>query len=174
MMGERAVTQEGSPPVARVLADSAALRREALSDVGGRSASSRGLRRGRVVRCRTRQSCRQTRRARLREGPIAPASGVRSHPLERCGYNLTPLGVSPRLTVARRSAAAFDWAITWSPLIGLTVVSRSPWKTMVGTAALPCRRDPPAMEPPCRIAAKAEGTSLAAPQASPEWTPIAA
>jgi hypothetical protein len=55
----------------------------------------------------------------------------------------------------------------------LTVLSRSPWKTMVGMvfwvsdlAAL--------TRAPSRIAFSAEGKSLAAPQGSPECTPTAA
>ena len=47
---------------------------------GGRSASSRGWRRGRAARCRIPQGFRRTMRDRRREGPIARASAARSHP----------------------------------------------------------------------------------------------
>lgn len=54
---------------------------------------------------------------------------------------------------------------------GRTVRSASPWNTMVGTVGpLPLGR----IVPPPPMAAKADGMSLAAPQASPEWTPTAA
>lgn len=77
---------------------------------------------------------------------------------------------SPRVTAGCSRAVPFDCAITCSPLTGATVLSRSPWKTMVGTVCpVPARTGPP-----CFMAAKAEGMSLAAPQASPEWTPTAA
>jgi hypothetical protein len=72
-----------------------------------------------------------------------------------------------------------DCATTESAFLGLTVVSLSPWKTIVGTIrgfdpAGPlrvCLGDEPPL--PC-IAANAEGRSRAAPQARPECTPIAA
>src|ERR1700738_568716 len=72
-----------------------------------------------------------------------------------------------------------DCATTKSAFLGLTVVSLSPWKTMAGTTsgfdpAGPVRARLGAGPPlPC-IAANAEGMSRAAPQASPECTPIAA
>ena len=49
--------------------------------------------------------------------------------------------------------------------------SASPWKTIVGTVGPePLGR----VVPPPPIAAKADGMSLAAPHANPEWTPTAA
>ncbi len=66
------------------------------------------------------------------------------------------------------SAVASRAATILSALTGATIPSLSPWKTITGTA-------PPAGGlPPVRIAANAEATSCAAPNAIPEWMPTPA
>src|ERR1700759_3660131 len=103
-------------------------------------------------------------------------------PLESaCSMRLyaSPPATWPFSTRLLSDAPRPDCATTASALLGLTVVSLSPWKTIVGTtrgadpegAVVPFLGGGPPLP---FIAANAEGRSRAAPQASPECTPIAA
>jgi hypothetical protein len=65
------------------------------------------------------------------------------------------------------------WAISSSPLRRLTVVSRSPWKTMMGTPPAGAWRFGLGMAPPF-MAASADGKSCAEAKGKPECTPTAA
>src|SRR3954453_22690484 len=82
-----------------------------------------------------------------------------------------PSGTRPRRISVLRLASSLGPLRIRSALLGCTVVSRSPWKTMVGTDA-PAVPIGPAL--PCRIAANADGRSLAAPPARREGMPTAA
>ena len=64
-------------------------------------------------------------------------------------------------------------ATTWSPLLGCTVVSLSPWNTMVGTGVR-AEAARLAADGPWRIVFSAEIRSCAAACAKPEWMPAAA
>ena len=60
-----------------------------------------------------------------------------NHPPARVGKAGAGIGMAvatrPRSTLVVGLVALADWLSTRSPLLGWTVVSRSPWKTMVGT-----------------------------------------
>ena len=83
-------------------------------------------------RCRTRR-CRPTRRARPYGRPTARRGCPPPRRRGRCGgrHARPAPGRAPPSSAGPRPRAA--WATTRSPLPGWTVVSRSPWKTIVGT-----------------------------------------
>jgi hypothetical protein len=136
----------------------------------GRSAASPSSRPARADRCRSRRDCRPTRRGRHREHSNARRRRARPRRQGSCGCRRAH-GALVHRSPSFKPAALADCSTIRSPLFGCTVVSRSPWKTMVGTDGPPSAiLDPP----PCRMATNAEGRSLAAPQARPEWIPTAA